>query len=154
TSNPDRRRFTKKKHQASNHYMYAQWSIFSLQPLKKIIPGIFLFAATVAAGQEHTTFILSDAQGSPAVGLDVSGTVVWRGDYDPFGQLIGQSGSMLTNLQWLGVPYDSESGLLSMGSRQYHPGLSRFLSVDPALIGVLPPVSLASPARLNAYAYG
>jgi RHS repeat-associated protein len=115
-----------------------------------------LCVATPAASsaQERVTFFMTDALGSPVVGLDASGSVVWRGDYDPFGQLIAQTGTAATSLRWIGAPYDAESGFLALGPRQYHASLGRFLSADPALIGTLPPNAAAAPARLNLYAYG
>lgn len=133
--------------------MRAQRSYVHAYKTKGILFALALLAAPARA-QERITFFLNDALGSPVVALDVSGATVWRGDYDPFGGLIAQSGAITTTRRWLGAQFDAESGLLLMGRRYYHAGIGRFLSPDPALIGGLPPTAVTLPARLNAYAYG
>jgi RHS repeat-associated protein len=114
----------------------------------------FVLLYTQVRAQERITFFMNDALGSPVVALDIAGAPVWRGDYEPFGDLIAQTGTIPTDRRWLGTYFDAESGLLAMGIRYYHPSLGRFLSADPALVGVLPPMTAVSPARLNAYSYG
>jgi RHS repeat-associated protein len=108
--------------------------------------------ATTATAQERITFILNDILGTPVAGLDASGTVLWRTDYDPFGKLV--SGSTSLSRRWLGAPRDPASDHILLGVRQYDANLGRFISPDPALIGTPPQLAIALPGRLNPYAYG
>lgn len=134
------------------HHVRAAWAR-RLRPSLGFVSALFVLALEARA-QERVTFFVNDALGSPVVGLDASGAVIWRGDYDPFGSLIAQSGTINPDRQWMGAQFDVESGLLALGRRFYHSGLGRFLSPDPALIGGLPPAAVVMPARLNMYSYG
>jgi RHS repeat-associated protein len=115
---------------------------------------LLFFLCSAAAAQDRITYFVNDATRSPVAALDSSGSVIWRADYDPFGRIVSTTGTISTQRRWLGAKLDSESGLMPMGARNYYPNIGRFLSVDPLLFGDLPPVNVASPSRLNAYAYG
>ncbi|GAB0154357.1 hypothetical protein MnBA_37570 [Marinobacterium sp. BA1] len=70
--------------------------------------------------------------------------MVWRADYDAFGQATVASGSPLTfNLRFPGQYFDSETGLHYNYYRDYDPSTGRYLQSDP--IGL--------DGGLNTYAY-
>ena len=64
--------------------------------------------------------------------VDANGTVVATYDYDPFGNVIGLSGTMATTnpLRYRGYYYDSESSMYYLQSRYYDPTIGRFINAD------------------------
>ena len=107
--------------------------------------------------QKDTDQIIAErrALGSPVALTDSSGTVMWRADYEPFGEI----SALIDNLQipnthqFIGKEHDPETGLHYFGARYYDGKIGRFLSVDPALRLNIRNVTLALPQHLNNYAY-
>ena len=96
--------------------------------------------ATITVGQstgdpqlrESITYIHTDISGSPLVGTNAAGNVLWKENYSAFGsrqmQLPGTEGQR----QWFhGKEVDAETGLQNFGARHYDAVLGRFLSIDP-----------------------
>ncbi|SEB19056.1 RHS repeat-associated core domain-containing protein, partial [Marinobacterium iners] len=74
----------------------------------------------------------TDHLNTPQVVSDNQGTVVWRADYDAFGQASIAPGSILTfNLRFPGQYFDSETGLHYNYYRDYDPSTGRYLQSDP-----------------------
>ena len=89
-------------------------------------------------------YLHTDHHNTPQVVSDNQGTVVWRADYDAFGQATVASGSPLTfNLRFPGQYFDSETGLHYNYYRDYDPSTGRYIQSDP--IGLQ--------GGLNTYAY-
>ncbi|SIR02135.1 RHS repeat-associated core domain-containing protein [Marinobacterium stanieri] len=89
-------------------------------------------------------YIHTDHLNTPQVVSDNQGTVVWRADYDAFGQASVAPGSILTfNLRFPGQYFDSETGLHYNYYRDYDPSTGRYIQSDP--IGL--------EGGLNTYAY-
>ncbi len=77
-------------------------------------------------------YIHTDHLNTPQVVSDNQGTVVWRADYDAFGQASVASGSILTlNLRFPGQYFDSETGLHYNYYRDYDPSTGRYIQSDP-----------------------
>ncbi|WP_417784417.1 RHS repeat-associated core domain-containing protein [Terasakiella pusilla] len=77
-------------------------------------------------------YIHTDHLNTPQVVSDNQGTVVWRADYDAFGQAAVASGSILTfNLRFPGQYFDSETGLHYNYYRDYDPNTGRYIQSDP-----------------------
>ncbi len=144
TYNANRQRTSKTVNGQTTYYLYNQsWQLLAeldhsgqtkveyvwlgTQPLAVIHSG----PASAVAYYIHT-----DHLNTPQVVSDNQGTVVWRADYDAFGQAAVASGSILTfNLRFPGQYFDSETGLHYNYYRDYDPSTGRYLQSDP--IGVL-----------------
>ena len=119
---------------------------------------IFLLSPSVFAG-EVVFFYHTDPAGTPLAMTDSSGTVVWRGEYKPFGEEIEITPEPENKLKFVGKEKDKETGLLYFGARYMEAKIGRFLSTDP--VGPVDPKTgkvntknLLNPQRLNYYAYG
>ncbi len=93
----------------------------------------------------------TDRSGSVALVSDGAGSIAAHYHYDPFGVLLGSSGSFANSnpFRYLGgwAVYDNNDGTLHARARTYHADLGRFLSRDP-LFG-----NQADGQSLNRYVY-
>jgi len=103
-------------------------------------------------------FYHTDPAGTPLAMTDVSGSVVWRADYLPFGEENLISGTLENDFRFVGKENDKETGLYYFGARYMEAMIGRFISPDP--IGAVDPSRgklnakiLLSPQGLNRYAY-
>ncbi len=60
-----------------------------------------------------------------------SGTVVWYGEFKPFGEQVSITGSIINNLRFPGQYYDAETGLHYNYFRDYKPQIGRYVEADP-----------------------
>jgi RHS repeat-associated protein len=102
-----------------------------------------------------------DQRGLPLALISTDNTVAWRGEYDEWGNLLGEENpEQLEQLIRLpGQQYDEESGLYYNRHRYYNPGQGRYITQDP--IGLeggwnlyqypLNPVEYIDPLGLSAY---
>jgi RHS repeat-associated protein len=79
----------------------------------------------------NTYYFLHDQLGSTRVLTDSSGNVAATFTYDPYGALIGSTGSVTTPLGFAGAYTDAESGLIYLVDRYYDPTTAQFISIDP-----------------------
>ncbi|MDJ0654152.1 MAG: RHS repeat-associated core domain-containing protein [Xanthomonadales bacterium] len=84
-----------------------------------------------------------DHIGTPQKITNSSGSSVWSADYEPFGSLHAESGSLLNKLRFPGQHEDTETGLRYNYFRDYAPALGRYTQSDP--IGL--------EAGINTYVY-
>lgn len=78
--------------------------------------------------------IISDHLGSPRLVVNTSdGTVVQRMDYDPFGRVITDTNPGFQPFGFAGGIYDTDTGLVRFGARDYDPETGRWTSKDPIL---------------------
>lgn len=81
---------------------------------------------------ETVTYYHNDVAGTPLVATDLSGKVVWKENYRPYGEKLNNQSANIENKLWFtGKPYDNNTGLSYMGARYYDPLLGRFMGVDP-----------------------
>src|SRR5438876_7002395 len=122
-----------------------------------LLSTVALLFATVTTGPalagEYVLFYHNDTLGSPVAVTDINGNVVWRTDYEPFGNPATVTETLPNTHEFIGREHDPETGLHYLGARYYDGGIGRFLSVDPALLRGRPPSALTIPQRLNQYAY-
>ncbi len=76
-----------------------------------------------------TKYQHTDALGSPVAVTDVSGSVIERNDYEPYGAVIGKPNYQ--GIGYTGHVQDGATGLTYMQQRYYDPQVGLFLSVDP-----------------------
>lgn len=79
-------------------------------------------------GAMTSTYLHTDALGSPVAVSDQAGAVIERTNYDPYG---GPIGKVVDGIGYTGHVMDPATGLTYMQQRYYDQGVGRFLSVDP-----------------------
>lgn len=93
----------------------------------------------------------SDHLGSSRKLTNTSGVVVYRGEFDPHGQLLLETGTTtLNSRKFTGYERDAATGLDYANARMYSSGRGRFVQPDP--IG-LKAADLKVPQSLNQYTY-
>ncbi|MDY5983062.1 MAG: RHS repeat-associated core domain-containing protein [Anaeroplasma sp.] len=93
-------------------------------------------------------FYIRDVLGNIIGILNNSGVIVSKFDYDAFGNIINQTGSVISNFRYKGYYYDTDIELYYLKSRFYNPVLLRFIT--PGSIEYLDSSSIIG---LNLYAY-
>ena len=76
-------------------------------------------------------FFINDHLGTPKIVTDDAGTVVWKVDYPPFGDVDVTVNGIESNLRFAGQYYDGETGLHYNYHRYYDPATGRYLTPDP-----------------------
>ena len=78
-------------------------------------------------------FSFCDANGNVTGLVDTNGVAVAQYDYDPFGNLLAQSGDQAAAnpFRFSSKPWDEETGLYYYGYRFYSPQLGRWINRDP-----------------------
>jgi RHS repeat-associated protein len=92
-----------------------------------------------------TTYLHTDAIGSPVATSNPSGALLTQTRYEPFGKTA--AGSDPSDIGFTGHVNDSSTGLIYMQQRYYDPISARFVSIDP-----IPPDPNSGDA-FNIYAY-
>jgi RHS repeat-associated protein len=78
------------------------------------------------------TYLHHDFAGSVIGATDANGAVIWKEDYQPYGERIRNEAAAAGNRQfYTGKPFDPETGLSYMGARYYDPAMGRFMGIDP-----------------------
>jgi RHS repeat-associated protein len=78
-----------------------------------------------------THFFMLDRLGSVLGLMDGSGATVATYRYDPWGNLLAETGSVGQPFRFTGREWDAESGLYFYRMRYYDPKVGRFISRDP-----------------------
>jgi RHS repeat-associated protein len=121
--------------------------------IRLILLSALCALARPASAGEYVLFYHNDALGSPQAMTDINGNVVWRADYEPFGNLATITETLPNTHQFIGKQRDPETSLHYFGARYYDDGIGRFLSVDPALLRGRPAATLFKAQLHNLYAY-
>ncbi|MGH9424178.1 MAG: RHS repeat-associated core domain-containing protein, partial [Thermoanaerobaculia bacterium] len=81
---------------------------------------------------DDTYRVIADHLGSPRLIVNIyDGTIVQRMDYDEFGNVIADSNPGFQPFGFAGGLYDSDTGLLRFGTRDYDPHSGRWTAKDP-----------------------
>ena len=77
-------------------------------------------------------YYVTNLQGDVIQLVDSTGTAVAAYEYDPFGNIVSQTGDLadLNPLRYRGYYYDKETGLYYLQSRYYDPKIGRFINAD------------------------
>jgi RHS repeat-associated protein len=78
---------------------------------------------------QHTTYFITNAQGTVVATADSQGNVTYTAAYRPYGKQ--QTGTPQTGPGYTGHVNDPDTGLVYMQARYYSQGSGRFISVDP-----------------------
>jgi RHS repeat-associated protein len=120
--------------------------------------GIMLLLTGVAIGGERVYYYHNDPAGTPLAMTDASGTVVWRGDYKPFGEEYQITGFPENDKKFVGKEKDEETGLYYFGARYMESKIGRFIAPDP--VGAVDPSNgkvskkvISNPQGQNNYSY-
>lgn len=93
----------------------------------------------------------NDHLGSSRKLTNTSGVVVWRGEFDPHGQMLLETGtSTLNTRKYTGYERDGATGLDYANARMYESSLGRFTQADPLW---LTKGRMVNPESLNRYAH-
>jgi RHS repeat-associated protein len=76
-------------------------------------------------------FYHNDHLGTPVLMTHESGSIVWEGEFLPFGEALSITGTITNNLRFPGQYYDSETGLHYNYFRDYKPEIGRYVEADP-----------------------
>ncbi|MCM3134249.1 S8 family serine peptidase [Paenibacillus polysaccharolyticus] len=90
--------------------------------------GLNLIMRTVGTAGSYTYLYNGHADVTALV--DNNGTVQASYDYDPFGNIISNTGGVKSPIGYSGYQYDEESGLYYLNARYYDPKIARFLTED------------------------
>src|SRR5216684_4222475 len=117
----------------------------AVRKLRGLSAVVLLFATFItgpALAGEYVLFYHNDTLGSPVAVTDINGNVVWRADYEPFGNLATLTETLPNTHQFLGKEVDAETSLHYLGARFYDGSIGRFLSMDPVLLRGRPALAL------------
>jgi RHS repeat-associated protein len=91
---------------------------------------IYLAGRLLASRRDGiTTYLHTDALGSPIAETNAAGQLTQRIDYGPFGDVLRPNA--YSRIGYTGHLHDGATGLLQMQQRYFDPALHTFLSVDP-----------------------
>lgn len=91
----------------------------------------------------NTYYYHNDHLGTPQKMSDATQTIVWQGDYNPFGKATLVTNTVTNNMRFPGQYFDAESGLHYNYFRDYNPNDGRYMQSDP--LGII--------GGINTYAY-
>ena len=112
---------------------------------------ISLSLVSTSAKAEDLYFIHNDHLGTAQVITDKDQTVVWQGDYQPFGAVEETIAEIENPTRFPGQYFDQETGLHYNLMRDYDPVLGRYLQSDP--IGLNGGINTYGYAGQNPIAY-
>jgi len=99
-----------------------------------VVSSLLVLISGIGVSQSansSTYYFHNDHLGTPQVVTDEAQTVVWKGEYDPFGKVTETVGLIDQNLRFPGQYYDLETGLHYNYFRTYDPGTGRYVESDP-----------------------
>ena len=128
-------------------------------PMKRLLLTLVTLLSPTLGWAQIVEFYHLDGLGSVRAVTDMSGAVVERHDYLPFGEEwcagppSGVCGSVTAGQpkRFTGKERDAETGLDYFGARYYGSKIGRFTTVDPVLDQK---AALVNPQKWNRYAYG
>lgn len=94
--------------------------------------GVSYYIAVKAyANIKETYYYHTDHLGTPILMTNSSGTIVWEGEFLPFGEPFSITGTVTNNLRFPGQYFDKGTGLNYNYYRDYNPVIGRYISEDP-----------------------
>lgn len=96
-----------------------------------------------------TSYYHHDQLGSTRVLTDSSGSSVATYTFDPYGNLVSTTGSIVNPFLFTGQYRDGESGLYYIRARYYDPNTGQFITDDPLVQSTRQPYGYVSDSPLN-----
>ncbi len=127
-----------------NEYVYLNGVRLAL--LNQTVTTTKVKGKPVTTVTDHTFYYISDHLSTAQVMLDDQGTIVWQGNYTPFGEVDVVVNTIENNFRFPGQVLDPETGLYYNWHRFYDPSTGRYISADP--------IGLAGGMNLYAYVGG
>jgi RHS repeat-associated protein len=107
------------------------------------LQAVYMLLLMKDMSAEGAYYYINNHLGAPQIITDDSGSVVWKAEYLPFGNVNILTADIKNNLRFPGQYYDAETGLHYNWNRYYDPETGRYIAADP--IGL--------DAGINLYAY-
>ncbi len=136
------------------HYpnpLYQTDSVSALPTKHILLNGKDIATIEGATGSGTVTFRYPDHLGSVNVATDNTNTVLQTLDYYPYGSRRINSGTDVSQREYIGQFYDEGPGLSYLNARYYNGTQGQFLSQDPVFLGTQQ--NLQDPQSLNSYSY-
>ncbi len=105
--------------------------------------GTLLSVASGRAVHDYAT----DRRGSVTGLVTTGGALAATYQYDPYGDLIGGTGTAYNPYRYTGAYIDAATGLVKIGRRYYDPGVGRWTQPDPKGMPFDPVQATATPTR-------
>lgn len=119
---------------------------------KYLILLCLCFQVYTAQAIPVVTYYHHDALGSTVAATDEEGEVLWREEYEAYGErMVQDSGADSNTLWYTGKQEEALYGLQYFEARWYLPSVGVFLSRDP--VGVVEHISRGNLQGFNSYAY-
>lgn len=90
-----------------------------------------LALSSVAQAASKIYYVHTDHLGTPQVLTDQNQSVVWKGEYTPFGEVKEVVNALGQNVRFPGQYHDRETGYYYNYYRDYDPSLGRYIQSDP-----------------------
>ncbi|MBL7148285.1 MAG: RHS domain-containing protein [Nanoarchaeota archaeon] len=115
---------------------------------KLVIIFLFCILLTSSVSAYHIFYYHNDHLGNPAAITNENGEVVWKADYEPFGEVFNEEEIEIGNkFGYNTKELDKNTNLLYYGARFYDSDIGRFTTADTVK------GSLSAPQSLNRYSY-
>ncbi|WP_338032299.1 RHS repeat-associated core domain-containing protein [Desulfobulbus rhabdoformis] len=99
------------------------------------LAGMLNTSATPVADAPQVFYYLNDHLGTAQLLVNEAGTVIWKGETQPFGQVTEAINQIGHRFRFPGQMVDPESGLHYNWHRFYDPETGRYISADPIGLG-------------------
>ena len=115
---------------------------------KLVIIFLFCILLTSSVSAYHIFYYHNDHLGNPVAITNENGEVVWKANYEPFGEIFNEEEIEIGNkFGYNTKELNKNTNLLYYGARYYDPGIGRFTTADTVK------GSLSAPQSLNRYSY-
>ncbi|MBL7147737.1 MAG: RHS domain-containing protein [Nanoarchaeota archaeon] len=115
---------------------------------KLVIIFLFCILLTSSVSAYKIYYYHNDHLGNPVAITNEDGEVVWKADYEPFGEVFNEENIQTTNkYNYNTKELDENTNLLYYGNRFYDSSIGRFTTADTVK------GSLGNPQSLNRYSY-
>jgi len=96
---------------------------------------LLIHSVVANSGGEAVYYYINDHLGTPQKVVDETGSIVWAGDYKPFGVVNETVNSFGNRFRFAGQYHDDESSHHYNYHRYYDPRIGRYLKADKLGIG-------------------